>query len=291
MYKYTNCPVCQSLSFSPFITCEDYTVSHEKFSIVSCDGCGFKVTDPRPNTEKLGQYYQSEDYISHSDTKKGLVARLYHQVRNHTLTTKLRLVSGFVPRGTILDFGCGTGMFLRKCQASQWNTTGVEPDQGAAQIASRSGVRIHNSLSSIPTGQNFDVITLWHVLEHVPELNETLEWFHQRLNPAGVLIIAVPNYRSLDATHYGAFWAAYDVPRHLYHFDPSSMQKLANKAGFKLVEKRPMKFDSFYVSMLSEKYKTGRVRYLPAFISGLRSNFAAARSGNYSSLIYIFRKS
>jgi len=291
MYNYSYCPVCKSTSFSPFLTCEDYTVSHEKFSIVTCDGCGFKFTNPIPDVDKLGKYYKSEEYISHSDTRKGLIAQLYHWVRSYTLSTKLRLVSRYVPRGTLLDFGCGTGMFLRKCHTSNWKTVGVEPDDAAVQIAARSGAEIHSSLSSISGDTHFNAITLWHVLEHVPQLGGTLAWFHEHLQQDGVLIIAVPNHKSFDSLHYGPFWAAYDVPRHLYHFDPSSLSELAKKAGFKLVDQLPMKFDSFYVSLLSEKYQAGRTRYLHAFITGLRSNFKARRSGNYSSLIYIFRKS
>jgi 2-polyprenyl-3-methyl-5-hydroxy-6-metoxy-1,4-benzoquinol methylase len=288
MYNRTACAICNSSEFVPFLTCEDHSVSHEVFNIVSCARCGFKFTNPSPEPEHIGKYYQSEEYISHSDTRKGLIARMYHIVRDYTLAGKLSLIKKYVPRGTILDFGCGTGMFLRKCLGDGWIGTGVEPDSGAAKIASSSGAVIHSSLSQVQVPKKFDVITLWHVLEHVSDLKGTMEWFKEHLAATGVLIVAVPNHLSLDAEHYHKFWAAYDVPRHLHHFSPDTIKLLGEKSGFKMMLQIPMKFDSFYVSMLSEKYMNGRVRYPQAFLNGIKSNLKAARTGNYSSLIYVF---
>ena len=134
-----------------------------------------------------------------------------------------------------------------------------------------------------------EAITLWHVLEHVTDMPETLAFFKAKLKKDGVLIIAVPNHVSYDAQYYKEFWAAYDVPRHLHHFDLKSMKALLQNDGFKLVETKPMKFDSFYVSMLSEKCKTGSVNLLKAFWIGLCSNFKAKDSSSYSSTIYIFK--
>ena len=293
MVTLTNCPVCNSASFKKSLTCKDYTVSKEEFTIVTCDGCGFKFTNPRPSNEVLGNYYKSEDYISHSNTKKGIIFQLYHAVRNYTLKKKIQLVSKHVSRGIILDYGCGTGMFLKVCQDAGWRSFGMEPDEGAAKIAAQMGLTVFPDkikINEYTNSQKFDAITLWHVLEHVTDLADTLNFFKARLNPNGVLIIAVPNHTSFDAEHYKEFWAAYDVPRHLYHFHQETIQQLLSGYDFKLIDTKPMKFDSFYVSMLSEKYKTGSIKYIKAFSNGLRSNMRANSAKEYSSVIYVFKK-
>ena len=293
MKSLNSCPVCNSAHHSPFITCKDYTVSQQDFNIVICNSCSFKFTNPRPEDERLGEYYKSEDYISHSNTSKGIVSKLYHLVRNYTLKKKLALVSAHVSRGTILDYGCGTGMFLNTCKQSGWETFGMEPDSGAAKIATEMGLNISNNIPGLKSGlgqKKLDAITLWHVLEHVTDLSKTLGFFKESLKDNGVLIIAVPNYTSYDAQYYKQYWAAYDVPRHLYHFEINSVSKLLEQYGFKLTETKPMKFDSFYVSMLSEKYKTGSVKYFGAFVRGLTSNLRAKQAKDYSSVIYVFKK-
>jgi SAM-dependent methyltransferase len=286
------CPVCGDSHFSDFITCKDHTVSGESFRINNCKRCGFKFTNPRPEDAKLGDYYKSEDYISHSNTSKGIISKLYHLVRNYTLGKKEALVSTYVSRGTILDYGCGTGMFLKTCKDKGWDCVGMEPDAGARKIGEGKGLKVHEDLAVLGrslAGKKLDAITLWHVLEHVTDLDGTLKFFKAELKPGGVLVIAVPNYTSADAKHYKEFWAAYDVPRHLYHFELGSISKLLSKHGFKLDTCKPMKFDSFYVSMLSEKYKTGSIKYFNAFVNGLRSNLKAKQAKDYSSVIYVFK--
>lgn len=293
MKTLTLCPICKTQSFEPFVTCKDYTVSEQNFNIVSCNNCNFKFTNPRPEDEKLGDYYKSEDYISHSNTNKGIISKLYKSVRNYTLKKKLNLISNYVSRGTILDYGCGTGMFLKVCQDAGWKSFGMEPDKGARKIASEMGLNTFSDKERIQTyigAEKFDIITLWHVLEHVTDLEKTLNFFKEKLNQNGALIIAVPNYTSYDAKHYKEHWAAYDVPRHLYHYEIETIQKLLSKFSFKLIETKPMKFDSFYVSMLSEKYKTGSIKYLNAFLTGLKSNLKAKQAKDYSSVIYVFKK-
>ncbi len=293
MMNINNCPVCNATNFKASLTCKDYTVSKEDFKIVTCEICSFKFTNPRPENEVLGNYYKSEDYISHSNTKKGIISRLYHAVRNYTLKKKIQLVSKHVSRGTILDYGCGTGMFLKVCQDAGWKSFGMEPDEGARKIGSEMGLTVFSDkvkLNEYTNSQKFDAITLWHVLEHVTDMEDTLNFFKARLNDKGVLIIAVPNHTSFDAQHYKEFWAAYDVPRHLYHFHPQTIEKLLSRFDFKLTEMLPMKFDSFYVSMLSEKYKTGSIKYPNAFINGLKSNLKAKNAGEYSSVIYVFKR-
>ena len=292
MLTIEKCLVCGSNQFEPFLVCKDHTVSKDNFNIVSCKMCGFKFTNPRPTDLILGDYYKAEEYISHTNTKKGFINKLYHVVRNYTLKKKIQLVSSYVSRGTILDYGCGTGMFLAACKEAGWNTIGMEPDDSARKISSDQGLSVYSNkdnVSSFIKEKQVEAITLWHVLEHVTDMPETLSFFKAKLKKDGVLIIAVPNHVSYDAEYYKEFWAAYDLPRHLHHFELKTMKSLLENNSFKLVDTRPMKFDSFYVSMLSEKCKTGSVNLLKAFWIGLCSNFKAKDSSSYSSTIYIFK--
>jgi 2-polyprenyl-3-methyl-5-hydroxy-6-metoxy-1,4-benzoquinol methylase len=292
MLNLEKCIVCGSSQFEPFLVCKDYTVSQESFNIVSCKSCGFKFTNPRPENSVIGDYYKAEEYVSHSNTTKGVVNKLYHSVRNYTLKQKLKLISSYVSRGTMLDYGCGTGMFLNVCKNDGWETYGMEPDDNARKMSIEKGLDVFSDKDKVSdriADKKFNAITLWHVLEHVTDMEATLSFFKSKLNDDGVLIIAVPNHVSYDAQYYKEFWAAYDVPRHLHHFDINSMTSLVEKAGFKFQESKPMKFDSFYVSMLSEKYKTGSVNLVKAFLVGLTSNFKAKDTHSYSSTIYIFK--
>ncbi|MFD1142836.1 class I SAM-dependent methyltransferase [Larkinella insperata] len=284
------CPVCGNQSFSNWLTCKDYLVSETEFTIQSCEKCGFKATNPRPAEGEIGRYYQSEEYISHSDTRKGIISQLYHTVRSITVKQKVNLIKGLSPRKeNLLDIGCGSGYFLSASQQAGWKVMGTEPDENARQQAqNRVHVKLGKSIHELNEGQKYHVITLWHVLEHVHELSETLEWMRSHCHANGYVVIAVPNHRSWDAQHYKQFWAAYDVPRHLYHFSPDAMKALLSRYGFEMVEQRPMLFDAFYVNMLSTKNRDGKPAYLESFWNGIRSNWAAYQNGgNYSSLIYI----
>jgi len=286
METLKNCPICGSEKFNQFLTCTDYTVSKDDFNIVSCEDCGFKFTNPRPEEKDLGAYYKAESYISHTGTKKGLINSVYHKVRKHTIKKKEQLISSFKTDKQLLDIGCGTGDFLAFCKNKGWKTTGIEPDDDARNVAIKT-----NGISAFPIGhisnlenESFNIISMWHVLEHVPNLNERMKELKRLLKKDGKVIIAVPNCSSFDAKKYGKFWAAYDVPRHLYHFTPADMDLLAQKHQFKLEKILPMKFDSFYVSMLSEEYKGGSK--LKGILTGLFSN-QKAHGYKYSSQIYI----
>jgi len=293
MQNLTNCPVCNSTTFSPFLECKDHTVSRETFQIVKCESCGFKFTNPRPEPEQLGRYYKSEEYVSHSNTKKGFINSTYQSVRKYTLLKKLQLISKYYKTGRILDIGCGTGEFLNTCKSAKWETVGIEPDDDARNMAIKNyglDVRGEDDLKNLHD-ESFQVITMWHVLEHVPNLNERIEELKRLIKPTGIIIIAVPNCNSLDAKIYKENWAAYDVPRHLYHFTPADMETLFRKHGLKVFSILPMIFDSFYVSMLSEKIKTGKTNIIRSTWNGLRSNLAALKSGRTSSSqIYLIRK-
>jgi 2-polyprenyl-3-methyl-5-hydroxy-6-metoxy-1,4-benzoquinol methylase len=288
------CPLCNATQFLPFIICKDHTVSRETFNIVKCESCGFKFTNPRPEENNLGDYYKSEDYVSHSNTKKGFINSTYQLVRKYTLLKKLQLLSSYFKTGKLLDIGCGTGEFLNICKSAKWNTLGIEPDVGARKMAVENfglDVREEIEIKNIES-ESFDVITMWHVLEHVPQLNERIEDLKRLIKPNGIIIIAVPNCNSLDAKIYKENWAAYDVPRHLYHFTPKDVEHVFKNHDLKLFRILPMIFDSFYVSMLSEKIKTGKTNFIRSMWNGFRSNISAIKTGKtYSSQIYLIRKS
>lgn len=290
MVDINECPVCKSRSLTPFRTCTDYTVSHETFPIHLCDNCKLGITTPRPELQDLGRYYQSEEYISHSGKSSGLMGPLYKYARSFALRWKTALIERYNTSGNALDFGCGTGEFLEALQRKGWTVDGVEPSDNARERAEqRINKTIHDNLSSVSTKQ-YDVITAWHVIEHVPDLDKTINQLKANLAKGGTIFIAVPNYESPDAQHYQNYWAGFDVPRHLWHFTRHSMKQLLTNHGFDLREIVPMKLDAFYVSMLSENYRTGTKSsassMLRGALSGIRSNSAAGRD-NYSSLIYI----
>lgn len=293
---YTNCPVCTSNNIQNYIKVKDSSVSQQDFQLSNCKACGFIFTNPVPAANSIGQYYASEQYISHSDTKKGLINQLYHWVRSYTLSKKIALLNEVNKNNSkkLLDIGCGTGYFLVKALELNWSIEGYEPDETARKIANNKlNNKIHNSLSTI-TESGFDVITLWHVLEHVHELNATIEIIKSKISATGKVIIAVPNIESWDAKYYAETWAALDVPRHLYHFSKSSITLLLKKHGFVLEQTKGMIFDSFYVSMMSEKYKNNhKINFLgliKALFIGLISNIKGLGKTNHSSLIYVFRK-
>jgi SAM-dependent methyltransferase len=295
MIHYEQCPVCGGSSFHTFLKAKDHTVSQEEFDLVQCDQCQFVFTQDIPDEIGIGPYYQSPNYISHSDTQSGLVNKMYHRVRNFTLALKRKLVEkeSRIRKGTLLDIGSGTGAFLNEMQQAGWKITGLEPDAGARKNAEeRYGIQAlpsHELYSIIP--QSVDVITMWHVLEHVHALDKYVDQIKTIIRPGGTIFIAVPNHTSVDAGKYKNNWAAYDVPRHLYHFSPATMRKLMEKHGLKVTGVRPMWFDSFYVSMLSEQYKRGKGNLLAAFFSGLSSNAKALfNKERCSSVIYIIKK-
>lgn len=287
-----SCICCNNQQVQPVFKVIDYTVSNKEFEIGECKSCGYRFTQNAPNQNQIGAYYKSENYISHSDTNKGFVSKLYHAVRNITLKSKRNLVNSLSQKGNLLDVGAGTGAFAHTMQQNGWQVTGLEPDEEAAKIASsKLGIQLLpiETFFSLSTNQ-FNCITLWHVLEHVHELDAYFHQFKKILIPNGKLVIAVPNYTSADANHYKQYWAAYDVPRHLHHFSPKSVKFLAQKHGFELLKTKPMWFDSVYVSMLSEQYKTGKQHFIKALWVGLRSNFKALFNPlRCSSIIYILQ--
>lgn len=292
---YQICPVCNAATITNVLQVKDYTVSGESFVIAACSSCSFRFTQDVPDADSIAPYYKSEDYISHTNTATGLINRLYHFVRNRTIVQKRKLIEKITGKktGKLLDIGSGIGVFLSEMKKNGWEATGLEPDEDARSVAKKVyNIELvgTNHLFQLPT-EHYDAITMWHVLEHVHELTEYVRQVKSVLHPKGKLFIAVPNYTSLDATIYKEHWAAYDVPRHLYHFSPGAMKRLMEKHGLKILQYKPMWYDSFYVSLLSSKYKNGKTNWLAAFWNGFRSNLAAiGDKKKCSSIIYVIGK-
>lgn len=292
---YSQCPVCGSANISSALRAKDFTVSNETFSIFECHTCTFRFTQDVPGATAIGPYYKAESYISHTDSSQGLINRLYHSVRKFTIRQKCNLVKKVTGRGkgNMLDVGAGTGVFVKAILEHGWQVTGLEPDADARKVAKEvygASLSPIEDFYKLPDN-SYDAITMWHVLEHVHDLRGYMAKLKSLLKENGRLVIAVPNYTAGDAAVYKEFWAAYDVPRHLYHFSPQSMQKLAEAFGLRILQHKPMWFDSFYVSMLSSKYKSGKTNLLSAFYNGLTSNIKAiGDKKRCSSVIYVIGK-
>ena len=291
----TTCPLCGAARLEPALTCVDHCASGEAFHLCRCHDCGFLFTQDFPSADEIGRYYETPAYVPHSDTRKGLVNKLYHAVRGHMLKRKARMVMHEAHRdmGRLLDIGTGTGYFPALMLRRGWQADAVEKSAGARRFAKEHfglDVLPEEALQTLEEG-SYDVITLWHVMEHIEPLNELWQRLNTLLAPKGVLIVAVPNASSFDADRYGAYWAAYDVPRHLWHFTPDTMQRFGTKHGFILAGRYPMPFDGFYVSMLTERYMHRTLPFVRGMLAGAMAWLASlVRKERSSSMIYVFRK-
>ena len=289
------CPLCGGTHLKRVMTCTDFYASGEQFDLLSCEDCGFTFTQGVPVEAEIGRYYETPDYISHSDTKKGAMNAIYHQVRKYMLGKKARLVvkESHRKQGRLLDIGTGTGYFAEAMDQRGWEVEAIEKNAQARLFAKEHfglDVKEEGALYEFEPG-SFDVITLWHVMEHLEHLNEVWDKLYELLTNRGVLIVAVPNCSSYDALKYGEYWAAYDVPRHLWHFTPATIQQLASKHGFIMAARHPMPFDAFYVSMLSEKHRGSAFAFLKGMWTGTKGWFSAlGKKERSSSMIYVFRK-
>ncbi len=292
MKKASACPVCQSKYIFKILDVRDHFLSQEEFSIWQCKNCKLSFTNPRPENERLGKYYESRDYLSHDTKNSGAIGKLYQFLRKINIKQKYKIVSGLTGIGEILDIGCGTGELLSYFQEHKWECLGIEPNVSARDFA-----RTHYHLKVVEepelqklSAASYDIISMWHVLEHVPDVNARIVEIKRILKKEGFLIIALPNITSWDAVLYRDYWAGLDVPRHLYHFSPQAFRNLAKQHDLKIINILPLKLDAFYVSLLSERYMKTGFPLFRAFLSGIRSNQIAEKTGNYSSLIYILKK-
>jgi len=288
---YDTCPICNQANWQPVFAVIDQLISKKSFTLIECKQCRVRLTQDAPGPNEAGAYYQSEDYISHTNTSQGLINRIYQLVRRRTLHQKIKWVEQAtrLTGGRILDVGSGTGAFVSALRQAGWRADGLEPDSVARQVGLRDfGISLLESeqLYKLPSGE-FDAITLWHVLEHVHDLKGYMREFHRLLKPGGRLLLALPNHTSRDAHYFQQWWAAYDVPRHLYHFAPESIRALSEQTGFQCASLRPMWYDAFYIALLSHQHKSGNSRWLWSVGVGLRSNLSALLDRNRtSSLVY-----
>jgi ubiquinone/menaquinone biosynthesis C-methylase UbiE len=284
------CPVCNSDSINSFFEGKDYSHTDESFNVVQCGDCEFTFTQNAPDGEHIGPYYESENYVSHSDTQKGLFFKIYHTVRNYMLSQKRKMVTPSGTKGKLLDIGCGTGYFLNEMISHGWECEGIEQDEKTRKYGVEKFNLTVNEPSHLKTyaENSFDAISMWHVLEHVHDLDGYLSKIKKALKPDGTLTIAVPNHDSHDAKHYGEFWAAWDLPIHLWHFTPPTMDTLMQKYQMKVVKHHRLPFDSFYVSLLSEGYRKGNSfnGLVIGTISYIKSMFDVKKC---SSVVYIIK--
>lgn len=285
------CPWCGSNKAQINLWLKDEFLTKKDFHICECLNCGLLYTMPRPSKEKIGAYYKSDEYYSHQENKKGFVPRLYEAIKKINLKHKFHLASRDLPVGKLLDIGCGVGDFLHVAENKGWQCTGVEPSEEAREIARqriKGDLLYSEDLNHLPD-QSFDLITMWHVLEHVDDLKWQVAQLQRLIKPNGRIVIAVPNYRSYDGRFYNAYWAAYDVPRHLNHFNKTVITKIFKTSGLSLVSMDKLVWDAYYISFMSEQYKHHFMPLVRGVFRGLVSNAKARRSGEWSSLVYVFR--
>ncbi len=287
----TKCPFCESENTRSYLKLKDYFLSQEDFEIMECDNCKLLFTTPRPDKSVIGKYYKSEDYLSHNEHKKGLVPWIYNQVKRVNIRNKFKIACKGFTNPQILDFGCGVGDFLHYAQQNGCEIMGCDMSEEARKFSSEKLGKTTvtpEEIFALPHS-TFDVITMWHVLEHIDNLKFQTEQLHRLLKDNGRLVIAVPNYKSYDAQYYKDKWAAYDVPRHLNHFHKESLQNIF-AGSFELETIHPMKWDAFYISMMSENYIGKGNSFIKGILTGWKSNCTARKTEDYSSLIYVFHK-
>ena len=290
--KVESCPMCDHNKFTHHLSCVDHNYSNDIFNITSCNNCSFKFTNPRPTSDTIYKYYKSDNYISHTSSKKGLFNKVYQLVRSYQFGYKYRLIKENLSRTkniSLLDFGCGTGDFLNYCNQKGMRCYGVEKDNDARNMGRNNfSLPIYEGLQEIETKkEKFDVITLWHVLEHIKDFKELLDQLKELLNENGLIILGLPNHKSLDANIFKESWVAYDVPIHLSHFTQHNIKELVRDLSFKSLSTKPLFFDAYYISLLSAK-KKGKSFFF-GLKSGLLSNLKAKKTSEYSSLAYIIK--
>lgn len=293
--RLLKCPLCKSGNILNHQLVKDHAVSKKEFTLCRCGDCSLLFTNPRPTEEEIGPYYDFKEYYSHEDQVQSFTQWLYQKVRKSSIQRKVGLIESLAKNGTLLDYGCGTGEFLQEAKRQHWKVRGIEPSEKArTQAIAKLPTEVLGTLDELPELEAYDVITLFHVLEHIHSLRKTVKRLVNHLKSNSYIVIAVPNPESADAKHYGNDWAGYDVPRHLYHFSQKSMNALQEQFGLELVRVEPLAYDSYYVSLLSEGYKNPKAglltRYIKALMQGYRSNHRAVKPGNYSSNIFIFKK-
>lgn len=286
------CPWCGSEKTQIHLWIKDEFLTHEEFQIHECQKCGLLFTEPRPAKDKIGEYYKSEEYYSHQENKHGFIPKVYESVKSINLKHKYKIATKGKKVGKVLDIGCGVGDFLHTMEKHGWECTGVEPSEEAKTIARKrmkANLYAPEEINQMPNA-SFDMITMWHVLEHVDDLKWQVKQLARLIKPNGRIVIAVPNYKSYDAEYYKELWAAYDVPRHLNHFNKKTLSNIFKTNGLNLLKSDKLIWDAYYISFMSEQYRHHKLPLLKGAFRGLISNCKARRSGEWSSLVYVFEK-
>jgi SAM-dependent methyltransferase len=289
-----DCIVCGSGQRHPHLRAPNRFNVGEVFPLVQCSQCGFVYLSPRPSQESIGSHYEDEGYHPHQAEAAGVVDRIYRISRDWNLRYKRWMVESHHRKGALLDFGCGTGEFLAEMRANGWQVTGVEPAAQARAVAEGLGVRASADLEGCDGP--YDVITLWHVLEHVHEAAGQFRRLCELLTPGGILVMALPNIGSVDSRAYGANWVALDAPRHLFHFRPQDVRRFAVARGLTPAGGGVLPLDTPYNVLLSEQLAGQVVRGTRLFglFRAIRVALAASIRGaidrsRSSSPVYVFR--
>jgi len=286
------CTWCESENTQIYLSLKDEFLTKEDFQIYQCQDCGLLFTEPRPAKDKIGAYYKSEEYYSHQENKQGFIPRIYERVKSINLKNKSKMATLALKPGRILDIGCGVGDFLHVMETQGWETFGIEPSEEAKAIAkkrTKAQVYVPEQIEEL-ANESFDLITMWHVLEHVDDLKTEIAHLQRLLKKGGRLVLALPNFKSYDATFYKEKWAAYDVPRHLSHFCRKSIANIFKNSQLRLIETNKLRWDAYYISYMSEQYKKNSLPLVRGVARGLISNLKARKNGEWSSLVYIFEK-
>ena len=266
---------------------KDYFYSQEVFEVLPSKHEGILETFPKLSEEKLSEYYYHEKYISHQTQSKSLFDKAYQFAKRFMTKRKQKMVLKFHSSGRILDIGTGTGDFLKSFDPKRWEKYAIEPNEDLHQRLKENNISLLDGVDKIKN-HKFDVITLWHALEHIPNLEETLQSIRESLTPNGILVIAVPNYKSFDAKFYKSFWAAWDVPRHVWHFSKQGLISLCQTFDLKFYNTISLPLDAFYISIVSEKYRKSN-NIVRGFMVGLYSNVSGMFKNEYSSFVYVFK--
>ena len=290
--KLDRCPACGSPDIGSYTTITDHYYSKENFDIAACKGCGLRFTQNRPAPEEIGRYYDSENYASHDSGKKASVfLKVYQMARDYMLGLKFNLVRQFKPEWKqVLDYGTGEGFFTEYLLKKGKDASGIEPSAVAREnFKSRTGKTLFEDIDALPADKTFQVITLWHVLEHIHTLRETMEKLTERLEQKGIIVIAIPNQKAKDLEAFGPHWAAWDVPRHLYHWDTDSLSAFMKSLGLVRIHTGQLPLDPFYIGMISARYAgKGAVS---GILTGLKSYFhGKSNPAEGSTLLTIWMK-
>jgi 2-polyprenyl-3-methyl-5-hydroxy-6-metoxy-1,4-benzoquinol methylase len=296
-FNISTCPVCGSpeFEFSHYLNVPDWLVSKENFELKKCGNCSFIFTANAPLLENAGPYYESEEYVEHTDTNKGLIYGVYHQARKLMLKFKLSNIRSYSKSTKLLDIGSGSGYFINYMKQNGYNVSGVEiSDKAVALCKDKFDISVNSPTEFLAEKlpKDFDIITMWHVFEHVYSFNEYFDILHKSLKENGHVFVALPNPNCFEAKHYKNYWNGFDTPRHLWHFTPKTFKQFAEGHGFEMISMKRLPLDPFFNAMVSSSYKSG-LKFLPytftigliSFINGLINRDKA------SSLIYILKKS